>query len=74
MSENVKNAVNVTCQGIVTFSSRESTCQHMRDSGSISGSGRPLKVEMATCSSILAWRIQWTEVPSGLTVHGVASS
>ena len=51
MSENMKNAVNVTCQGTVTFSGRESTCQHARDSGSIPGSGRPLKVEMATCSS-----------------------
>ena len=30
----------------------------------------PLKKEMATHSSILAWRIPWTEEPSGL-VHGV---
>ena len=26
----------------------------------------PLEKEMATCSSILAWRIPWTEEPSGL--------
>ena len=26
----------------------------------------PLEVEMATHSSILAWRIPWTEEPSGL--------
>ena len=26
----------------------------------------PLKKEMATCSSILAWRIPWTEKPGGL--------
>ena len=25
-----------------------------------------LEKEMATCSSILAWRIPWTEEPSGL--------
>ena len=25
---------------------------------------------MATHSSILAWRIPWTEEPGGLTVHG----
>ena len=25
-----------------------------------------LEKEMATCSSILAWRIPWTEKPSGL--------
>ena len=27
---------------------------------------------MATHSSILAWRIPWTEEPSWATVHGVA--
>ena len=32
----------------------------------------PLKKEMATHSSILAWRIPWTEEPGG--VHGVAKS
>ena len=25
------------------------------------GQGNPLEEEMATCSSILAWRIPWTE-------------
>ena len=30
-----------------------------------------LEKEMATRSSILAWRIQWTEEPSG---HGVTKS
>ena len=29
--------------------------------GSIPGSGDPLEKEMATHSSILAWRIPWTE-------------
>ena len=29
---------------------------------------------MATYSSVLAWRIPWTEEPGGLTVHGVAKS
>ena len=33
----------------------------------------PLEKGMATHCSILAWRIQWTEEPSGL-VHGVAKS
>ena len=33
----------------------------------------PLEEEMATHSSILAWRIPWTEEPGGLhTAHGVA--
>ena len=26
----------------------------------------PLEKEMATCSSILAWKISWTEEPDGL--------
>ena len=30
-----------------------------------------MEKEMATHSSILAWRISWTEEPGGLTVHGV---
>ena len=29
---------------------------------------------MATHSSIVAWRIPWTEEPGGLTVHGVSKS
>ena len=34
----------------------------------------PLEKGMAIHSSILAWRILWTEEPSGLQVHGVAKS
>ena len=33
-----------------------------------------LEEGMATHSSILAWRIQWTEEPDGATVHEVAKS
>ena len=33
----------------------------IRDAGLIPGSGRPLEEGMATHSSILAWRIPWTE-------------
>ena len=36
----------------------------------ILGSGRSLKKEMATHSSILAWRIPWTEEPGGLQAIG----
>jgi len=36
-----------------------------RDSGSISGLGRPLEEEMTTLSSTLAWKIPWTEEPGG---------
>ena len=33
-----------------------------------------LEKEMATHSSVLAWRIPWTEEPGGLPVYGVAQS
>ena len=31
----------------------------------------PLEKEMAMCSSILAWKIPWTEVPGGLQSMGL---
>ena len=34
------------------------------------GGGDPLEEEMATHSSILAWRIPWTEEPGGLQSMG----
>ena len=34
----------------------------------------PLEKEMVTCSSILAWKIPWTEDPGGLPSMGVAKS
>ena len=34
----------------------------------------PLEKETATHSSILAWKIPWTEEPGGATVHGVAKT
>ena len=40
------------------------------DLGSIPGLGRPLEKEMATHSSILAWRIPWTEEPGRLQSMG----
>ena len=43
----------------------------IRDAGSIPGSGRsPGGEGMATHSSILAWRIPWTEEPGGLQSIG----
>ena len=38
------------------------------------GQEDPLEKEMATHSSVLAWRFLWTEEPDGLHVHGVAKS
>ena len=46
----------------------------MGDPGSIPESGRTLEKEMATHSSILAWRIPWTEEPGRLQSTGVAKS
>ena len=44
---------------------KESAC-NAGDTGSIPGSGRSLEKEMATHSSILAWKTPWTEEPGGL--------
>ena len=49
--------------------SKESAC-NVGDLGSMPGSGRPLEKEMATHSSILTWRIPWTEDPGGLQSVG----
>ena len=40
------------------------------DTGSTPGSERPLEEEMATHSSILAWKIPYTEEPGGLQSMG----
>ena len=41
------------------------------DVGSILGQDDPLEEDMATHSSILAWRIAWTEDPSRLQSMGL---
>ena len=41
------------------------------DAGLIPGREDPLKEEMATHSSILAWKILWTEEPGGLQSMGL---
>ena len=43
---------------------KEFAC-NVGDLGSIPELGRPLEEGMATHSSILAWRIPWTEEPGG---------
>ena len=42
--------------------------------GASQGEEDPLEEEMAPHSSLLAWRISWTEEPGGATVHGVAET
>ena len=59
------------CPGLPWWlSGRESACS-ARDLGSISGLGR-LEEGMATHSSVVAWRIPWTEEPGGIQSMGVA--
>ena len=43
----------------------------VRDAVPLPGREDPLEELMATCSSILAWRIPWTEEPGGLQSMGV---
>ena len=38
------------------------------------GQQDPLEEAMATCSSILAWRILWTQEPGGLQSVGLKTS
>ena len=44
------------------------------DLGLVLGQEDPLEKGVATHSSILAWRILWTEEPGGLLSMGVAKS
>ena len=50
--------------------SKASAC-NTGDLGSIPGSGRSLKKEMATHSNILAWKIPWIEEPGRLQSMGL---
>ena len=52
---------------------KEFTC-NAGDMGLIPGSGRSPSEEMAVGSSILAWRIPWTEKAGGLQSIGVIKS
>ena len=54
------------------LSGKESSCNagDAGDEGSTSGTGRSPRGGQATHSSILAWRIPWTEEPGGLWSMG----
>ena len=47
--------------------------RHIRDVGSILGLGRSPEEGVATHSSILAWRLPWTEETGGLQSMGSQS-
>ena len=42
----------------------------VKDMGSVPGQENPLEESLATHSSLLAWRIPWTEEPGGLQSMG----
>ena len=48
----------------------KASAYNVGDLGSIPGSGRSLGEEMATHSSILAWKIPWMEEPDGYSLQG----
>ena len=55
------------------LSGKEFTCQYWRH-GFNPWSEDPQEKETATCASILAWEISWTEEPGGLQSMGVTKS
>ena len=55
---------------IATLSDKESACNE-EDPGSIPRWGRSPEEEMATHSSIPAWKIPYTEEPGGLQSMGL---
>ena len=57
-------------QVVLVVQNPPSSAGDVRDTGSIPGSEDPLEKGMATHSSILAWRIPWTEEPGGLQSRG----
>ena len=56
--------------GIPGISAGKECACNAGDPGSIPGWEDPLEKEMATHSSILSWRIQWTEEPGRLQSMG----
>ena len=66
-------AASLACQVVLVVENLPASTVDIRDAGSIPGSGRSLEKEMATHSSILAWRIPWTGA-WWVIVHGVAKS
>ena len=58
--------LHITIQGSPHSSIGEESACNAGDPSSIPGLGRSPEKEMATHSSILAWRIPWTEEPGRL--------
>jgi len=56
---------------VLVVENQPTNARNVRDEGSIPGREDPLEEGMATHSSILAWRIPWTEEPGGLQSMGL---
>ena len=65
LTEQRSNSTSISWGFPGSSEGKESAC-NAGDQGSIPGSGRSPGEGMATHSSILAWRIPWTEEPGGL--------
>ena len=73
-SSRIKEEKEVGRQGLPWWlTGKEPTCQSRRH-GSFLGQEDPLEKEMATHSSILVWRIPWTEKPGRLQFMGSQKS
>ena len=58
-------------KGLPTCAVVKNLPANAQDAASILGPKDALEEEMATHSSILAWRIPWTEEPGGLLFMGL---
>ena len=58
------------CVGFPGSSDGKASAYNAGDPGSIPGLEDPLEKEMATLSSILSWKIPWTEDPGRLQSMG----
>ena len=61
---------NMAFQVVLVVKNPPANAGEVRDAGSIPGQEDPLEKGVATHSSILAWRIPWTEEPGGLQSVG----
>ena len=58
--------------GRIVTDGKQSVC-NAGDAVRSLGPEGPLEKEMATCSSIVAWKIPWTQEPGGLQSVGLQS-
>ena len=65
------NMISGASQMVIVVKNLPSSARDIRDKGLIPGLGRSPREEMATYSSILAWRIPWTEEPVRLQCLGL---